>query len=137
MSARAGLDIRDLIEAAHSYKSVEKFAKRSKIMEYIVQNIDQYASNPRRSRSVDSIFSKIKFFGESLFCGTGIYLGNYIVTTYFFVKLAYLLNSIVQFFVLNEFLGKQFHELGMDVLRYLTNSYSLESSESVYFPKVK
>ena len=136
LSARAGLDMRDLIEAAHSYKSVEKFNKRAKIMEYIVQNIDQYASNPRRSRPVDSIFNKIKYFGESLFCGSGIYLGNYIVTTYFFVKLAYLVNSIVQFFIMNEFLGKQFHELGMDILRYLTNTYSIESSESVYFPKV-
>ncbi len=136
MSSRAGLDLRDLIEAAHSYKSVEKFSKRAKIMEYIVQNIDQYASNPRRSRPVDSIFSKIKFFGESLFFGSGIYLGNYIVTTYFFVKLAYLVNSIVQFFIMNEFLGKQFHELGMDILRYLTNTYNHESSESVYFPKV-
>jgi hypothetical protein len=105
-------------------------------MEYIVQNIDQYASNPRRSRPIDSIFSKIKFFGESLFFGSGVYLGNYIVTTYFFVKLAYLVNSIVQFFIMNEFLGKQFHELGMDILRYLTNTYNHESSESVYFPKV-
>lgn len=137
LSARAGLDMRDLIEAAHSYKSVDKFANKKKIMEYIVQNIDQYASNPRRSKSRDSIFQKIKYFSESLFCGSGIYLGNYLVTTYFFIKLAYLINSIFQFFVMNEFLGKQFHELGIDILRYLTNTYSLEGSvDSVYFPKV-
>lgn len=137
LSARAGLDMRDLIEAAHSYKSVEKFANKKKIMEYIVQNIDQYASNPRRSKSRDSVLQKIKYFGESLFCGSGIYLGNYLVTTYFFIKIVYLINSIFQFFVMNEFLGKQFHELGMDILRYLTNTYSLEDSiESVYFPKV-
>ncbi|RNA26845.1 innexin unc-9-like isoform X2 [Brachionus plicatilis] len=137
LSARAGLDMRDLIEAAHSYKSVEKFANKKKIMEYIVQNIDQYASNPRRSKSRDSIFQKIKYFGESLFCGSGIYLGNYLVTTYFFIKIVYLINSIFQFFVMNEFLGKQFHELGIDILRYLTNTYSLDGSmDSVYFPKV-
>jgi hypothetical protein len=137
LSARAGLDVRDLIEAAHSYKSVDKFANKKKIMEYIVQNIDQYASNPRRSKARDSIFNKIKYFSESLFCGSGIYLGNYLVTTYFFIKIVYLVNSIVQFFIMNEFLGKQFHELGLDILRYLTNTYSLENSiESVYFPKV-
>lgn len=137
LSARAGLDMRDLIEAAHSYKSVEKYSNKAKIMEYVVQNIDQYASNPRRSRQVDSIFQKIKYFGESLFCGSGIYLGNYLVTTYFFIKIVYLFNSIAQFFVMNEFLGKQFHELGLDIVRYLTNTYSSESSiESVYFPKV-
>ncbi len=137
MSARAGLDMRDLIEAAHSYKSVEKYANKKKIMEYIVQNIDQYASNPRRSKFHDSIFQRIKYFGESLFCGSGIYLGNYLVTTYFFIKIVYLINSIVQFFIMNEFLGKQFHELGMDILRYMTNTYSVENSaESVYFPKV-
>lgn len=137
LSARAGLDIADLIEAAHSYKSVEKYTNKQKIMEYIVQNIDQYASNPRRSKPRDSIFQKLKYFGESLFCGSGIYLGNYLVTTYFFIKIVYLMNSIIQFFVMNEFLGKQFHELGVDILRYLTNTYSSESSiESVYFPKV-
>lgn len=130
--------MRDLVEAAHSYKSVEKFGCKKKIMEYIVHNIDQYASNPRRSKAQESIFNKIKYFGESLFCGSGIYLGNYLVTTYFFIKIVYLVNSIVQFFIMNEFLGKQFHELGLDILRYLTNSYSLENSiESVYFPKVR
>lgn len=87
LTARAGLDMRDLIEAAHSYKSVEKYSNKKKIMEYIVQNIDQYASNPRRSKHRHSIFQKIKYFGESLFCGAGIYLGNYLVTTYFFIKL--------------------------------------------------
>jgi len=137
LSSRAGLDMRDLIEAAHSYKSVEKYTNKSKIMEYMVQNIDQYASNPRRSRNHDSLFQRVKYFGESLFCGSGIYLGNYLVTTYFFIKLVYLFNSIVQFFVMNEFLGKQFHELGIDILRYLTNTYNVESQmESVYFPKV-
>jgi hypothetical protein len=87
LTARAGLDMRDLIEAAHSYKSVEKYSNKSKIMEYIVHNIDQYASNPRRSKHTHSIFQKMKFFGDSLLCGTGIYLGNYLVTTYFFIKL--------------------------------------------------
>ena len=38
---------------------------------------------------------------------------------------------------MNEFLGKQFHQLGIDLLRYLTNTYNIEtSSDSVYFPKV-
>ena len=98
--------MRDLVEAAQSYKSVEKFENKKKIMEYIVQNIDQYTSNPRRATRKDSLFLKIKFFGESLFCGSGIYLGNYLVTTYFFIKLAYLVNSIGQFYLMNEFLGK-------------------------------
>lgn len=137
MSRRAGLDLRDIIEAAHSYKSVEKYPSKDKIMEYIVQNIDQYASNPRRSRPMDSLIQKMKYFGESLFCGSGIYLGNYLVTTYFFIKIIYLLNSIGQFFVMNEFLGKQFHELGLDMLRYLTNSQTFDNTiESHYFPKV-
>ena len=92
LTARAGLDMRDLIEAAHSYKSVEKYSNKSKIMEYIVHNIDQYASNPRRSKRTHSIFQKMKFFGESLLCGTGIYLGNYLVTTYFFIKLGKIKN---------------------------------------------
>ncbi len=111
LTARAGLDMRDLVEAAHSYKTVEKFENKRNIMEYIVQNIDQYASNPRRVSQKDSLLLKIKFFGESLFCGTGIYLGNYLVTTYFFIKIAYLINSITQFYLMNEFLGILFFKL--------------------------
>ena len=50
---------------------------------------------------------------------------------------AYLINSIVQFYLMNEFLGKQFHQLGLDVLKYITNTYSIENSpDSIYFPKV-
>jgi hypothetical protein len=137
LSARAGLDMRDLIEAAHSYKSVDKYSNKKKIMEYIVENFDQYASNPRRSKNRDSLPLKLKYFSESVLCGSGIYLGNYLVTTYFFIKIIYLMNSFFQFFIMNEFLGKQFHELGIDILRYLTNTQNVENMiESVYFPKV-
>ena len=97
--------MRDLVEAAQSYKSVEKFSNKEKIMEYIVTNIDQYASNPRRVKRNDSLYLKFKYFGESLVCGSGIYLGNYLVTTYFFTKVIYLVNSILQFYLMNEFLG--------------------------------
>lgn len=106
--------MRDLVEAAQSYKSVEKFENKKKIMEYIVQNIDQYTSNPRRTTRKHSLALKVKHFGESLFCGSGIYLGNYLVTTYFFIKLAYLINSIGQFYLMNEFLGKQLNYWGLN-----------------------
>ena len=129
--------MRDLIEAAYSYKSVEKYLNKKKIMEYMVQNIDQYTSNPRRAKNYHSMFQKLKYFSESVFCGAGIYLGNYLVTSYFFIKIVYLLNSIMQFYLMNEFLGKQFHQLGIDLIRYMTNTYSIENSiDSVYFPKV-
>ncbi len=49
----------------------------------------------------------------------------------------YIANSVGQFFLMNEFLGKQFHELGIDIIQYITTGQSIHSMiESVYFPKV-
>ena len=62
---------------------------------------------------------------------------TFIILIFIFYSKAYLINSIAQFYLMNEFLGKQFHQLGIDLLRYLTNTYNIETSnDSVYFPKV-
>ncbi|KAL7675036.1 hypothetical protein ACOME3_001304 [Neoechinorhynchus agilis] len=47
LSRRSGIDIKDLVEAAASYKSVEKFEKRKTLMNYLVSTIDQYVDDPR------------------------------------------------------------------------------------------
>ena len=138
LSTRVGFDMHDLVEAAFSYKSVENYENKAKVMEYIVNSVDQYANDPRRSHPSDSFARKLKHFLKSLFlCSSGNYLGSRLVTSYIFVKLLYLLNSCAQFFLVNEFLGKQLYDLGVDFVRYLTNAYDVEAvSDSIYFPKV-
>ena len=138
MSGRAGLEVRDLIEAAQSYKSVDKFDNKGKIMNYIVGNIDKYVSNPRRIRKKDSIKQRLVYFLESLCFGSGIYLGNYIVTTYLFTKFLYLSNSLIQIYVMNEFLGRDFFKFGHELFLYIfTGASGYSITESVYFPRVK
>jgi hypothetical protein len=61
--------MRDLVEAAHSYKSVEKFDNKDKMLEYITQNINQYVNHPRRLKKKDSPKQKIRFYINSFFCG--------------------------------------------------------------------
>ena len=137
MSGRAGLEVRDLIEAAQSYKSVDKFDNKSKIMSYIVSNIDKYVSNPRRLRKKDSFRQRFIYFLESLCFGSGIYLGNYIVTTYLFTKFLYLSNSLIQIYIMNEFLGRDFFKFGNELFLYIfTGASGYSISESVYFPRV-
>lgn len=137
LSARAGIELKDITEAAYSYKSVEKHEVKCKMMQYIVDNIDQYLSNKRRLKKRDTIKQKIRYYIDSFLCGSGVYLGNYLVTTYIFTKLLYIANSFLQFFLMNEFLGKQFHELGISIIRYIQNQQTIHNMlESVYFPKV-
>ena len=43
--------------------------------------------------------------------------GNYLVLVYLLVKLVYIGNAIGQLFLLNAFLGTDYHLYGIDVLR--------------------
>ena len=101
MSTRAGLDLKDIIEAAHSFKSAEKFEKKEQITKYIINNIDQYLSNRRRLKSRHSFCQKLKYYVDSFCCGAGIYLGNYLFTTYILTKIFYILNAVFQFYLIN------------------------------------
>lgn len=137
MSTRAGIELKDIIEAANSYKSVEKFDTKCKMTLYMVDNIDQYLNNKRRLKLRHSISQKVKYYIDSFCFGSGIYLGNYLLTTYIFTKILYIINSCLQFYLMNEFLGKQFHELTAAIFQYLSTGQSMNSMlESVYFPKV-
>ena len=45
--------------------------------------------------------------------------GNYLTCSYVFVKLLYCINAVGQLFLLDIFLGYDFHVLGVHVIRHL------------------
>ena len=60
--------------------------------------------------------------------------GIFLTTLYLFTKLLYVLNVVLQFFILNAFLGPQYTFWGFGILQDLINGR--EWTESGHFPRV-
>lgn len=121
LSRRSGIDVRDIIDAAINYKSVDTATKddqhKNELMEYIVEAIDKYADDPRRQadeRGTNFTFKRL-FMTICIFLGK--YLGNYLIIVYFTTKALFIMNAVCQIFLLNLFLGQDFHLFGVQVLQ--------------------
>ncbi|CEF71318.1 Innexin family-containing protein [Strongyloides ratti] len=61
-------------------------------------------------------------------------LGSYVTVLYLLVKLLYLINICIQFYILNGFLGSNYTLWGFDAMKDLI--YGLEWKDSAVFPRV-
>ncbi len=132
-SIKAGLNICDLVEAAHNYKSADKFENRKVYMNYLVKNIDQYVDDNRRYENSRSKNPMVRCLQTSI-PGLGRFLGNYVVILYFFVKILYIANTCIQVFIISGLLGKSFWVFGYDFLAKLATGQGWTVSSSKYFP---
>ena len=133
LSHRSGIDIKDIIEASHDFKSVSKLEKNRKMMEYMIGTIDQYVDDPRRQRANRTM----GYFGRSiaLMCFMfGKFLGNYLVILYLFVKILYIVNCVMQLFLISILLGRNYYVYGASIFRDFIEGKGLAESE--YFPRV-
>ncbi len=60
--------------------------------------------------------------------------GNYLVVLYIFTKIIFIVNVIGQLFLLDAFLGTNFHFYGIDVIKSLAQN--VDWTESARFPRV-
>jgi hypothetical protein len=65
---------------------------------------------------------------------TGKRLGNYLVVLYMFVKTLWLTNAISQLFLLNSFIGNNYHAFGIEIIQMLLSGQ--EWHELRHFPRV-
>lgn len=144
LSLRSGVDLKDLIEAAHSFRSGNlRHDDKTRLLEYLTNWLDGYCANAYRlvtlTEKEDRKSWKSKLL-RNLHCHAspfGIYTGNYLIITYILIKFLYLSNSIGQIFLLNTLLGRQFWFYGIDVIyRTWTQQMSFLHSGNDYFPKV-
>lgn len=63
-----------------------------------------------------------------------IFKGNYLAYLYLFIKFLYCLNAVGQLFILNAFLGDNYHLYGIEFLDNMRNGVTWKSSRK--FPKV-
>jgi hypothetical protein len=161
-NVRSGLDMINLVDAAIKYENVDKFNDRDKIMAYIVRNVERYIGarksryerlygrqycavhkeiNVKSKRNQSPIISCCKAFwlrARILFSTvcfwTGKRLGNYLVVLYMFVKTLWLTNAISQLFLLNRFIGNDYHAFGIEIIQMLLSGQ--EWHELRHFPRV-
>lgn len=136
LSLRSGVDLKDLTEAAQTYRSANlRQDDKIKLLEYLTNWLDSYCSNSYRLTNLQkkkrSCLRRVKY---SLFRR---HSGNYLINSYIFIKCLYLTNSIGQIFLLNVLLGRQFWFYGIEIIyRYWTKQIGLLYSGNEYFPKV-
>lgn len=134
LSRRSGIDVRDIVEAASNYKSVDKYENRQKYMSYMLTAVDQYVDDPRRRKESRRTLL-IKRFLSGICCISGKFLGNYLMVLYLFIKLAFIANCISQLFVLNLLLGHEFHKFGFELLDKIVNGKGWDTGSRI-FPKI-
>ncbi|CAF1059365.1 unnamed protein product [Didymodactylos carnosus] len=144
LMVRSGIDLKDIIEAGKSYKSIDRMDKRKKIMNYIIASIDEFIDDPRRGRENRNLSLSKKILAVFC-CMYGKFQGNYFMMVYLLTKTLYVINSIGQLSLLNEMLGIRYYKYGLELLQKLIliaknqptqESYRLQSGLSKYFPKV-
>ncbi len=144
LSLRSGVDLRDLIEAAQTYRSANiRHEDKIKLLNYLASWLNSYCSNAYRlttlhkKKSLITRKAKLIRIGHHLCFPIGIYTGNYLIISYLFIKFLYLINSIGQILLLNTLLGRQFWSYGIDIIhRYWTKQMSFLHTGNEYFPKV-
>ena len=133
MSHRSGVDIKDIIEASHDFKSVSKLEKNRKMMEYMIGTIDQYVDDPRRQRTNRNMSYLRRSIALMCFM-FGKFLGNYLVILYLFVKCLYIANCVGQLFLISILLGRNYYVYGTSIFRDIIEGKGYADSE--YFPRV-
>ena len=139
LSLRSGVDIKDLIEAAQTYRSANvRHEDKLKLLEYLTNWLNGYCSNSYRLLALEKRKqAKIQHFCRHLCFPMGIYTGNYLMICYLVIKFLYLLNSIGQILLLNTLLGRKYWSYGIEVIyQYWTKQIGILYTGNEYFPKV-
>lgn len=77
---------------------------------------------------------RIKIVLSTICFWTGKRLGNYLVVLYMFVKTLWLTNAVSQLFLLNRFIGNDYHAFGIEIIEMLLSGQ--EWHELRHFPRV-
>ena len=87
------------------------------LTEFVVNEIYDEEDEPKSK----NFFSSLRRFSKIMCITKGKRYGNYLLALFVFVKLLYSLNSIIQLFMLNHFLGNDFLVLGLEVISKIWN----------------
>lgn len=132
-SDRSGININNLVEAAETIQNALYPERRDKTIKYMIRHLDHYLDYQREYRGGCCVAAK-HFFARHLCLICGNRYGNYLVSLYMMIKVFYFCNTILQLFMLNGFLGTEYHLYGFEVIRDLVNGIDWTASRR--FPRV-
>ncbi len=132
-SDRSGINVNNLVEAAETIQNALYPERRDKTIKYMIRHLDHYLDYQREYRG-GCCFACKHFFAKHLCVICGNRYGNYLVALYMSTKVLYFINVLSQLFMLNGFLGTEYHLYGFDVVKDLINGIDWTASRR--FPRV-
>ena len=136
LNNRSGLDIEKLVDEAMKQEQQDNPSEgREKTINFIVHSLQFYIENRYRTPGPHNQRRSLpqKFWYYFTFWRHR-HLSAYLVVLFTFVKLLFLVNSVVQIFLLNAFLGNDYHLFGIEVVSKFLRG--LDWGESKRFPRV-
>ena len=133
MNKRSGINLATIMDAAHVSSQASYLEIREKAIRYIVNQMDRYLLAQRDYRTGCCIRIKHAFAKMCCLVGGRLY-GNYLTSSYLIVKSLYAANAIGQLFLLDSFLGIDYHLYGIFVVEKLIRGE--DWSVSNRFPRI-
>jgi len=133
-SERSGININNLVEAADTIQNALYPERRDKTIKYMIRHLDHYLDYQREYRGGCCV--SLKHIVARYLCLTcGNRYGNYLLTLYMSTKILYFGNVVMQLFLLNFFLGTDYHLYGVEIVRDLVTGQTINAA-SPRFPRV-
>ena len=133
MNNRSGIDVNNIVEAAMTLQHTAYTESKDKTIRYMTKHMDRYLTSQKEYRQGCCVSCK-QYMSRHYCLVCGRRYGNYLVFLYIIVKLIYLVNVVSQLFLLDAFLGSDYHMYGAQVLKSLINGE--DYGESARFPRI-
>ena len=134
LNSTSGIDVTNIVEAAGTFQHMEFSETREKTLTYMTKQFDRYLGS-RKKKSRKGLVARGKELAARTCCFIwGRRYGNFLVVLYLVTKSLYIINVILQLFMLNEFLGTDYHLYGLDIMRHMASGKDWMPSPR--FPRV-
>ena len=132
LNRRAGVNIGVIIQAAIESQRAHFADIRERSMTYTVHLLRRYLL-AHRNEYVGCCSRCRRGMTQLCVCCGGRFSGNYLAFTYLLIKVLYLVNVIVQFFLLDILLGHDYHLYGIYALKHFL--FGAKMVQAHHFPR--
>ncbi|ESO09249.1 hypothetical protein HELRODRAFT_73579 [Helobdella robusta] len=133
LNDKSGIDVNTIVEAGETFTNADVAENKEKTLSYMIKQMDRYLSS-QKDVSTGCTISLKHFLSRTCFSSCGRRRGNYLVLLYLTVKVLSFACVVSQLFVLNFFLGQDFHLYGFEAIKSAIIGTNL--SVSPRFPRV-
>jgi len=133
LNNKCAIDVDNIVEQAESFERTDTPENKDKTMDLMIKQLDRFLmSRDHYHASCTLSFTDCVSRMCCPVCGRKS--GNYLTLIYLVVKLVYIGNVIGQIFLMDAFLGANYHMYGIDVVSALIKG--ADWSDSPRFPRV-